>query len=182
MQASSSSKQFRSRSFSQHRRLQLEVTPSSTARSGFRPACSMAEFNKVKQFKRTNRPERYELGQPIRITIPAFFNVPQHEQIVKSRRRLKSPNCTSTSTSKINEAAVVHGQGELYLTGVGMNEAFSAQDTPPALPSATLRKIKDLKIISLAMRRQKNLQEESRSYYCSAVLYDNLAEYRQAIE
>lgn len=66
----------------------------------------------------------------------------------------------------------------MYLTGVGLTEPPVVNDAPPALPSATLRKIKDLRIISLAMRRQKNLKEESRTYYCSAVLYDNLGEYR----
>lgn len=52
----------------------------------------------------------------------------------------------------------------------------------PGLPAATIRKIKDLKVISLAMRRQKNLKEESRTHYCSGVLYDNIGNQRQAID
>lgn len=62
------------------------------------------------------------------------------------------------------------------MTGVPVEE------TAPGLPAATVRKIKDLKVISLAMRRQKNLKEESRTHYCSGVLYDNIGNYRQAID
>jgi hypothetical protein len=52
MQTSYSAKQFRSRSFSQKKRTPHEMTANSTTRSGFKPSCSMAEFNRVKQFKR----------------------------------------------------------------------------------------------------------------------------------
>jgi hypothetical protein len=92
------------------------------------------------------------LNKPLRILIPAFFNVPQHENLRVHRQRATSPPRITNNSNIQNN----HGDGTgVYLTNI---DPLPIEEVTTGLPSATVRKIKDLKMISLAMRRQKNLK------------------------
>lgn len=84
------SKQFRSRSLSYRKKTAPQHFSANTTARNFKPSCSMAEFNKVKQLKASKEP--LKAGQPIRIPIPSFFNVPQHENLLPKPPQLPSKN------------------------------------------------------------------------------------------
>eukprot|EP00931_Biecheleriopsis_adriatica_P101853 TRINITY_DN76918_c0_g1_i1.p1 TRINITY_DN76918_c0_g1~~TRINITY_DN76918_c0_g1_i1.p1 ORF type:complete len:465 (+),score=84.45 TRINITY_DN76918_c0_g1_i1:33-1427(+) len=96
---------------------------------------------------------------------------------------------TTTSTAAAGTLGSERGPGMLQPQRIELpaylNTPPRRPDGDPLLPedrTTSIRKIKDLELLTFACRRASKLREEGRAHFSMGVLRDNLAQYPKAIE